>query len=114
MSTRRAIALLACLALLSPLAALAAADCGPGQHCPMAGLMGDGAPCHGAAMQAKDCCVVEAGAVPVEAVPVIVVGSAAPDEPSPALRLVPVDAAAPAGDLAPSAPLYRLFRSLLI
>ena len=114
MSLSRAISLLACLALLSPLAAFAVPPCGPGQHCPMAGMNGDARPCHGAVIQEDDCCVVGSTAEPAEVVPVIAAcaplsadGVLAP-RPELANRAPAVCAAAP------STPLYRLFRTLLI
>ena len=114
MRARRASSLLAALALLSPLVAIAVPGCAPGPHCPMAGPMGEEMPCHGASIEADDCCLADGAAEPA-AVPVVSAsaltvdhGVAAPltgigDEPS---------AVAPTA--AHPTPLYRLFRALLI
>jgi hypothetical protein len=114
MSLPRAISLLACLALLSPLAAFATPACGPAQHCPMAGMAGDAPPCHGAAIQADDCCVLTAVAAPAEVVPVTA-GSVLPtDDGAPAPRPELAKGAPAACGTASLPPLYRLFRALLI
>ncbi len=115
MSIRRTLALLAALALLSPLAALAVPACAPGQHCPMAGALVDGPPCHGATIRADDCCLTTATAEPVDVVPVIGAIALAAGDAVAAPRLDSQSAGlATARVAAPSTPLYRLFRALLI
>ena len=115
MSLRRTWSLLAVLALVSPLAAFAVPACGPSQHCPMAGAAGDGPPCHGATIQAEDCCLAAANPAAIEAVPVIALADTVAVDTSPAPRLEPNDGLLqPAPPGAPPAPLYRLFRTLLI
>lgn len=114
MSPRRTLSLLAALAVLSPLAAIAAPACMPGQHCPMAALAGDGPPCHGTAMQADDCCL-SAAAEAAEAVPVAAAKASAAGEVLPVPR-PETGAEVPLAERrdTPSTPLYRLFRALLI
>ena len=114
MSARRLLSLFAALALMSPLAASGLPECAPGPHCPMAAAMGADAPCGGAVMQEDDCCVAAPAAAAAEVLPVIAAAAAALDDGAPA----PLPAAATGkagirGD-APSPPLYRLFRALLI
>lgn len=114
MSPRRAAALLAALALVSPLAVLASSACGPAEHCPMAGLMGEGAPCHGTAIQADDCCVTSAGGEPADLLPVVALSAPAAAAGS-APRWEPAPSGATADRVeAPTAPLFRLYRALLI
>ena len=114
MSLQRAISLLACLALMAPLAASAGPACGPGQHCPMAALSAEPAPCHGAAIQKDDCCVIAADAVPVEVAPVIGIGTPWIDDRAPAPRPELAKDLPDVCDASASTPLYRLFRTLLI
>jgi hypothetical protein len=115
MRARRASNLLALLVLLSPLAALAVPACAPGQHCPMAGAMGDGPPCHGTSIQADNCCLTSVSAEPAEVVPVTAAAALATDDGVLAPRAEPGEGVCPAArDHAPSPPLYRLFRTLLI
>jgi hypothetical protein len=115
MSVRRPLSLLAALVLLSPLAAVAVPGCAPGQHCPMAGAVGDGPPCHGTAIQADNCCLTAATAEVVEVAPVIALTAPAIDNGGQAPDALRADAISPgAPDNTPSPPLYRLFRALLI
>lgn len=115
MKARHATSLLAVLALLSPLAAMAAPGCAPGPHCPMAGLMGEEMPCHGASIQADDCCLTDATAEPVAVVPVISAAALTVDDGVPApLAMIGEKPSAVARAAAQSPPLYRLFRALLI
>ena len=115
MRVRHALSLLAALALLSPLAAVAVPACAPSQHCPMAGALGDGPPCHGTAIQADNCCVTVATAEPAEVVPVAAATALATDDGVPAPRAEPGEGISSAAcDNAPPPPLYQLFRALLI
>ena len=119
MTTRRALHLLAALVLLSPLAAAAAPACAPGamaEHCPMmAALAAERPACHGAAIEADDCCPEMASAEPADAVPVtgVTLLEAAAEPPaSPPAADEQRTATAPC--TARATPLYRLFRALLI
>ena len=125
MSARRLFSLLAALAVLSPLAAAGLSECDPGPHCPMAALMAEETPCHGtataderrchrASLEEDDCCVRAPEAEPAEVVPVAVVAAAAVDDGTPAPRHERLEAHAGTRGEAPSPPLYRLFRALLI
>ena len=115
MSPRNVLGLLLALTLLAPLAAVAGAVCGPGQHCPMAGVGVDDPPCHGKAIRADDCCVTAASTEPAEVVPVVGASALAVGDAAPAPRTAPSLGVSPAAcDEAPSTPLYRLFRALLI
>ena len=115
MSIPRPLSLLAALVLLSPLAAAAVPACGPGQHCPMAGLLVDEPPCHGATIQADDCCLTAATVVPADVVPMIGAMALAVGDAAPAPRLDTANGrSATASVDPPSTPLYRLFRTLLI
>ena len=80
----------------------------------MAAVMGEEAPCHDAVMQEDDCCVSTPAAEPAEALPVI--AAAADWIDVGVLVSLPErvgDASTGHAD-APSPPLYRLFRALLI
>ena len=125
MSARRLFSLLAALVMSSPLAAAGLPECGPGPHCPMAALVAEEMPCHGAAMtdeppchrasfQEDDCCVRAPEAEAAEVLPVVVVAGAALDDGTPAPRHERPELLAGPRDDAPSPPLYRLFRALLI
>ena len=115
MRARRASSLLAALALLSPLVAIAVPECAPGPHCPMAGLMGEEMPCHGASMQADDCCPADGAAEPAAAVPLISASALTADDGAPApLTVDGEEPSAVACGVGHSTPLYRLFRALLI
>ena len=115
MRARPSFSLLAALVLLSPLAAVAAPACGPSQHCPMAGAMGDGPPCHGTAIQADNCCLTAAGGEPAAAVRLVFVTALATDDCLPAPRIEPEEELSLGTRAsAPPVQLFRLFRSLLI
>ena len=125
MRARRLFSLLAALAVLAPLAAAGLSECEPGPHCPMAALMADETPCHGAAMaggapchrasfQQDDCCVRAPVEEPAEVLPVVVAAAAAIDDGTPAPRHERLEPQTGTRGDAPSPPLYRLFRALLI
>lgn len=115
MRARRALSLLAALALMAPLAAVASPVCAPGPHCPMAGLMGEEMPCHGTSIDADNCCLTDGAAEPAGIVPVISATAVTVDQSVPApLGAIGQESCPLAGVAARSAPLYRLFRALLI
>jgi hypothetical protein len=115
MNTRRPLALFAALALLSPLAAVAVPACGPSEHCPMAGLVADDQPCHGAAIQADDCCLTSATGEPAGVLPVIGATASVTADATLVPHLESGDGCPVVARVEPpSTPLYRLFRALLI
>lgn len=114
MRALRLLALLAVVAISSPLVAVGLPACSPGPHCPMAAALGGESPCQGAAIEDDDCCV---GAPPADAAgpsPVIGAGAVAADEGAPAGLVEPLVERRGARAAGPSPPLYRLFRTLLI
>lgn len=115
MRAPRATSLIVISLLLSPLAAIASVPCTPGPHCPMAAGAGGAAPCHGTAIQTDSCCLTAAASEDAMAVPVIAAQPLVGDGGTPAPRAEAAERALPASrpSVAP-APLYRLFRALLI
>ena len=112
MNLRRPLSLLAALALLAPLALAAWPACEMEEPCPMAGA-GAAPACHGSSIQASDCCFAAPAAVEIGRAALALAPEIAPAATTPA-RVPAVAGAGPMDPAPAAAPLYTLFRALLI
>ena len=80
----------------------------------MASVMVESAPCHGAAIQADDCCITAPAAEAVELAPAIGALAPAAERGAPAPCVQSVGGGSATQVDPGTTPLYRLFRALLI